>query len=165
MQAFDVDTADELLTSARRSNEDVWWNVSEKHQQAKDRNRLWLITATVVAAVGLVVGLAALATSAVGARQSAIASRASGSSSSSAIRGSTPAWGQINRIAFSSCTSYDVRPQPIWTQASSDSLMSSRCHIDQMIMMHTIRRLPLELDVCSSTRSCGHQQALSQYHV
>jgi hypothetical protein len=129
MQPFDVDTADELLTTTRRSNNDVWWNVSEKHQQAKDRNRLWLITATVVAAVGLVVGLAALGTSAVAARQSTLASRASGSSSSSSATGgfSAPGWGQIKRIAFSSCTSYDVRPQPIWTQASSDSLKLSSC--------------------------------------
>lgn len=127
MQAFDVDTADELLTTTRRSNEDVWWNVSEKHQQAKDRNRLWLITVTVVATVGLVVGLAALGTSAVAARQSTLASRASGSSSSATGGSTAPTWGQIKRIAFSSCTSYDVRPQPIWTQASPDSLIIFCC--------------------------------------
>lgn len=117
MHPFDVDTGDELLAAGgarKRPSDDVWWGVAEKTQQAKSRQRAWLIAVTVLAAVGLTVALAAFGTAAGTARQ-ANNSSGGGNRGSSSDTG-TSGWRQIRRVAFSSCTSYDVRPQPIWTQ-------------------------------------------------
>lgn len=130
MQPFEVDTGDELLPSGpRRSTDDVWWQVSEKHQQAKDRTRKWLIAATAIAAAGLITAFVALGTAGVATRRSSasINDETSTGSSSSSKDSRSPGWGHIRRIAFSSCTSYDVRPQPIWTQASLSSAEPASC--------------------------------------
>lgn len=116
MQPFDVDTGDELLT-ARRFDEDVWWNQAQKQQAAKNKYKAWLISVTVLTLLGLTISLAALGTAAVVARRSTSAQP----SSSSATSSKPPGWDHIKKIAFSSCTSYDVRPQPIWTEASAYS--------------------------------------------
>lgn len=125
MHPFDVDTGDELLAapaggSRKRPSDDVWWGVAEKTQQAKSRQRAWLIAVTVLAAVGLTVALAALGTAAGMARQ-ANSSSGGGNRGSSSDTG-TSGWRPIRRVSFSSCTSYDVRPQPIWTQVSWSSV-------------------------------------------
>jgi len=115
MRAFDVDTNDGLLSS-RRTEEDVWWHQAEKQQQAKSRHRVWLIAVTAVALLGLALGLAAVGTASVAVRRASTAGlRGEGSSVNAATR---PGWDPISSIAFSSCTSYDVRPQPIWTEVS-----------------------------------------------
>jgi hypothetical protein len=120
MHPFDVDTGDELLAapaggSRKRPSDDVWWGVAE--HQAKTKQRAWLIAVTVLAAVGLTVALAALGTAAGTARQVNKSIGKASTSGSSSDTGSS-SWQQIQKIAFSSCTSYDVRPQPIWTQVS-----------------------------------------------
>lgn len=135
MQPFDVDTGDELLPSGpRRSTDDVWWQVSEKHQQAKDRTRKWLIAATAIAAAGLITAFVALGTAGVATRRSSASITDETSTGSSSSSTDSRSWGHIRRIAFSSCTSYDVRPQPIWTQASLSSadrtcLMLAQCPV------------------------------------
>lgn len=120
MHPFDVDTGDELLAApaggSRKRPSDDLWGVAEKTQQATSRQRAWLIAVTVLAAVGLTVAVAALGTAAGTAQQTNSNSGGGNHGSSSDTKSS--GWRQIQRLAFSSCTSYDVRPQPIWTQVS-----------------------------------------------
>ena len=117
MQPFDVDH--DGLLAARRSDEDVWWHQAEKHQQARHWHKSWLIAVTVLGLMALTVSLAALATAAVSAGRTSRLDESSDSDNTSSTLQAEPEWNQIRRIAFSSCTSYDVRPQPIWTQASA----------------------------------------------
>jgi hypothetical protein len=109
MHPFDVDTGAELLTAPKRSDEDVWWQVSERQQQAKSRHRTWMIAATALSVVAAVLSVAALVTSAVANSRSSISNAGSFGRRSSSDVSKTPGWGQIQRVAFSSCTSYDVR--------------------------------------------------------
>lgn len=119
MQTFDVDTASELLPPAngRKSDGEEVWFKPETLTAKYTRQKIWLVVVTVLALAGVVIAVIAAVTAEAAARRiSALSETTHGSSSSSTVSPSAPGWGHIKRLAYSSCTSYDVRPQPIWTE-------------------------------------------------
>lgn len=113
MQSFDVDNANELLPGATRRSDEGGWPKQQTDRHT--RQSLWLIAVTVLALAGVVIASIAAVTAEAAARRISAAALSGGSSAGSET---TPAagWGHIKRLAYSSCTSYDVRPQPIWTK-------------------------------------------------
>eukprot|EP00882_Tetradesmus_deserticola_P026846 GHRQ01029657.1.p1 GENE.GHRQ01029657.1~~GHRQ01029657.1.p1 ORF type:complete len:181 (+),score=39.52 GHRQ01029657.1:553-1095(+) len=65
------------------------------------------LTATLLSVVSLAVAVA---------KTGGAATDAAGAAGRHQPTGTAAAWPQIKRVAFSSCTSYDLRPQPIWTE-------------------------------------------------
>lgn len=119
MQTFDVDTASELLPPAngRTSDGEEVWVKPETLTAKYTRQKIWLVVVTVLALAGVVIAVIAAVTAEAAARRiSSLSETTHGSSSSSTVSPSAPGWGHIKRLAYSSCTSYDVRPQPIWTE-------------------------------------------------
>jgi hypothetical protein len=114
MQAFDLEepTGDELLTGTGRKSAaggggDAWAGGRSSGGGHSQQRRLLLLG--LVGLLSLLLSIAALGASSVAASRS----RSAGTSA-------TPpaSWGHIRRIAFGSCSSYDIRPQPIWTEVS-----------------------------------------------
>ncbi|WIA30967.1 hypothetical protein OEZ86_001015 [Tetradesmus obliquus] len=116
--------SDQLLgagAAASASDRPRWWQkedgflsiTSSQPGNLKSSTRrsvpIWMLVLTLAALLLSVVSLAVSVAKTSGPAAAAAAG---------AQQQSRPAaaWPQIKRIAFSSCTSYDLRPQPIWTE-------------------------------------------------
>jgi DNA-binding transcriptional regulator YdaS (Cro superfamily) len=86
-------------------------NFNKRQGDQQRRNRavsVCMLVLTVTAALLSVVSLAIAV-----AKTGKPTAEAAGSAQAA---GKAAAWPQIKRVAFGSCTSYDLRPQPIWTE-------------------------------------------------
>jgi hypothetical protein len=103
------------LLSRLQSREDDWLVYSTRRETSTKPYHLLLLAA--VGLLSLILSIAALSV-AVTANKSRIASSLTSESSSNAVFGDPETLPDVTKVAFGSCTSYDLRPQPIWTQVS-----------------------------------------------
>jgi hypothetical protein len=120
--------SDQLLgTAAAPANENRqlrWWrqedgfpststnNMFTNHNKRGKVVSVCMLVLTLTAILLSVVSLAVAVAKTAGPAGAAVERQQQGSTAAAA-------WPQIRRIAFSSCTSYDLRQQPIWTQVSA----------------------------------------------
>jgi DNA-binding transcriptional regulator YdaS (Cro superfamily) len=101
-------------------------NFNKRQGDQQRRNRavsICMLVLTVTAVILSVVSLAvAVAKTGEPTGEAAGKQQADGTAAAAAA-----AWPQIKRIAFSSCTSYDLRPQPIWTEVRKLSPCCGTC--------------------------------------
>lgn len=117
MLNFEVGRDRDELLSEETNTVRSWWHKGDdlfmhtvtKEQQAQKRQRRLFLCTVIIAVVGLLLSIAGLVLAGLAGQQAAAAASLTAGTH-------TGEWPSIRRIAFSSCTSYDLRPQPIWTQ-------------------------------------------------
>lgn len=129
---------DELLSHETRTvknwwqkGDDLFMHTATKEQQAQKRQRHLLYGLATAAAAGLLLSIAGLVVAGVARNQAAAAAAVAGQTQQQ-VAGT---WKHIRRIAFSSCTSYDLRPQPIWTEVGSSI---DKLHSDAAPWLHLL---------------------------
>eukprot|EP00879_Flechtneria_rotunda_P012305 GHRR01012852.1.p1 GENE.GHRR01012852.1~~GHRR01012852.1.p1 ORF type:complete len:325 (+),score=82.73 GHRR01012852.1:519-1493(+) len=114
--SLDIERSSDAVLLSESSRLKSWWqddlflSTSNRQQQQQKRIKNLLIALVVFAVVALLLSVAALGTASSAHYKALHASEPS----NAVVR--PPNWPNIEKLAFGSCTSYDLRPQPIWTQ-------------------------------------------------
>ncbi len=87
---------------------------SSKRSAAERRaQRLWLTALSALCVLLFALAVSALTAASAARREAQVAMQLAASQRPQQAQAS---WNGISRIAFGSCTSYDIRPQPVWTE-------------------------------------------------